>query len=114
MTRKKVRRKTQLMYSRFNFTLPFLKNVFGRFSARGVQKHHSNALAESPCREPFPESRHGLRCQFVVFLNSRLRNTRKRDKKKTNQHQTENADLTIIGGPTGATRIMSALLSPFY
>jgi hypothetical protein len=31
--------------------------MFGRFSARGVQKHHKNILAKSPCRvsKTFPK-----------------------------------------------------------
>jgi hypothetical protein len=34
------------------FFLDFLfKYVFGRFSARGVQKHHTNSFTKSPCRK---------------------------------------------------------------
>jgi hypothetical protein len=29
--------------------------VFERFSARGVQKHHENTFAKSPCRKLFPK-----------------------------------------------------------
>jgi hypothetical protein len=32
----------------------FFPHVFGRFSVRGVQKHHSNIFAKSPCRKKNP------------------------------------------------------------
>jgi hypothetical protein len=33
----------------------FLQYVFGRFSARGVQKHQKNVFAKSPCRKTIPK-----------------------------------------------------------
>jgi hypothetical protein len=33
----------------------FFKYVFGRFSARGVQEHHKNIFAKSPCRKKNPK-----------------------------------------------------------
>jgi hypothetical protein len=38
-----------------SLTAGIVQTVFGRFSARGVQKHHTNTFAKSPCRKLFPK-----------------------------------------------------------
>jgi hypothetical protein len=37
----------------FLFFIEFFGYVFGRFSVSGVQKHHKNVFAKSPCRKLF-------------------------------------------------------------
>jgi hypothetical protein len=45
----------------------FLKVRFGRFSARGVQKHHTNIFTKSPCRNLFPKKT--TKISMSVFLS---------------------------------------------
>jgi hypothetical protein len=51
----------------------FSKYGFGRFTARGVQKHHKNIFAKSLCRKQ--KNRRKFRCQFLLdfFVLSRFR-----------------------------------------
>jgi hypothetical protein len=46
------------------FPCLFFKYGLGRFSVRGVQKHHKHVFARSPCRKLFPKNPQKLRCQF--------------------------------------------------
>jgi hypothetical protein len=55
--------------------LVFALLVFGRFSARGVKKHHTNIFAKSPCRKLFPKKTTKISMSvfprlFVLFYRS--------------------------------------------
>jgi hypothetical protein len=52
--------------SQLFFSCLFFKYVFGRFSVRGVQKHHKNIFVKTPCRKLFPKNRQKFRCQFFL------------------------------------------------
>jgi hypothetical protein len=41
-------------------------DFYGRFSVRGVQKHHKNVLTKSPCRKIPPKKSISFGCQFFL------------------------------------------------
>jgi hypothetical protein len=45
----------------------FFSTFFGRFSVRGIQKHHKNVFAKSPCRKLFTKK--STKISMSVFLD---------------------------------------------
>jgi hypothetical protein len=58
--------------SDFFFLDFFFSTFLGRFSARGVQKHHKNIFAKSPCRKPF-DKKFDVNFSSTFFVLSRFR-----------------------------------------